>query len=743
MSSDAKKRTRPIPKASQRSKKRQKIEPAKNDITERRSVALDALPWNEVKLPDMFEDAEGFFGLEEIDGVEVIREGDKVKFVSAIKPVENYDDVFEGFGDETEQVPSANDMSSDLAKPMKNKQKEKKDKKLKNKAKPQIEEKVTEAATDGSSESIELESNIFKALGEGLETEEGGADVSAWSELDLGPKTLEALSKLGFVNPTPIQKAAIPEILAGHDVVGKASTGSGKTLAFGVPILETWLETYGELDEEDQKVARPPTALIISPTRELAHQLAEHITALCKGLSNSPWVASVTGGLSLQKQQRKLAKADIVIGTPGRLWEVMSSSIGIAESFKKIKFLVVDEADRLLTEGHFKEAEEIINALDRQQAAEEDDEELIPNRQTLVFSATFHKGLQQKLAGKGKQGLMDDKESMEYLLKKLNFREEKPKFVDVNPISQMAEGLKEGIVECGGTEKDLYLYALLLYHPNQRTLIFTNSIHSVRRLAPLLQNLNLPVHALHSQMIQKARLRSIEKFSSPKSPGSILVATDVAARGLDIGGVQLVIHYHLPRTADMYVHRSGRTARAEASGSSILLCAPEEIIGTRRLVAKVHAQNAISREGNKMKYYMRSLDLDRKVVARLKPRVVLAKKLADSSIAKEKKGHDDEWVKNAAEELGVDYDSEEFEAAGGGRKGRGTGRKLAEKEARTLTKGELGALRGELKGLLAQRVNVGVSERYLTAGTVDINELLKGAKGDFLGKVDGIGMEDL
>jgi ATP-dependent RNA helicase DDX24/MAK5 len=259
----------------------------------------------------------------------------------------------------------------------------------------------------------------------------------------------------------------------------------------------------------------------------------------------------------------------------------------------------------------------------------------------------------------------------------------------------------------------------------------------------MLQNLNLPAHALHSQMAQKARMRSIERFSSPKATGSILVATDVAARGLDIGGVQLVIHYHLPRAADMYVHRSGRTARAEASGTSILICAPEEVVGMRRLVAKVHAQNAVAGGGSKSRYYMRSLDMDRKVVARLKPRVTLAKKIADSALAKEKKGHDDDWVKNAAEELGVDYDSEEFEALGGGRKGRGTGRKLKEKEARALTKGELGALRGELKSLLAQRVNVGVSERYLTAGTVDINELLKGAKGDFLGKVDGIGMDDM
>lgn len=297
----------------------------------------------------------------------------------------------------------------------------------------------------------EVESNAFKALQED-DTEEG-TDVTAWSELDLSAVTLSALSKLGFGKPTPIQAAAIPEILAGHDVVGKAATGSGKTLAFGIPMIESWLERYGDLDEEEQKKSRPPTGLVLSPTRELAHQLTEHMTALCKGLTNAPFVAAVTGGLSVQKQQRQLGKADIVIGTPGRLWEVMSSSIELTDSFKQIKFLVIDEADRLLTEGHFKEAEEIIGALDRQQDANEDDDEKIPTRQTLVFSATFHKGLQQKLAGKGKQGLMDDSQSMEYLLKKLNFREEKPKFVDVNPISQMAENLKEGMIECGGTEK--------------------------------------------------------------------------------------------------------------------------------------------------------------------------------------------------------------------------------------------------------------------------------------------------
>jgi len=355
---------------------------------------------------------------------------------AAVQTVDNEEE-FEGFGDD--------DPIEMAAKP------EPKEKPVKEKKSKKEKSKKPELKKDESPTSDDLKTNIFKALEE--DSAEEGTDVSAWTELDLSSNTLSALSKLGFAKPTPIQAAAIPEILAGHDVVGKASTGSGKTLAFGIPILESWLETYGELEEEDEKTSRPPTALILSPTRELAHQLTEHITNLCKGLSNAPYVAAVTGGLSVQKQQRQLAKADIVIGTPGRLWEVMSSSTELSASFKQIKFLVIDEADRLLTEGHFKEAEEILGALDRQQDADEEDEDALPPRQTLVFSATFHKGLQQKLAGKGKHGLMDGNESMEYLLKKLNFREDKPKFVDVNPISQMAEKLKEGMVECAGTEK--------------------------------------------------------------------------------------------------------------------------------------------------------------------------------------------------------------------------------------------------------------------------------------------------
>ena len=293
--------------------------------------------------------------------------------------------------------------------------------------------------------------------------------MSAWEFLCLSSEVLVCLAELKFSRPTPIQSAAIPEILGGHDVIGKASTGSGKTLAFGIPILEHFLScrrhSQSRIVIENKSHSDPPIAMILSPTRELAHQLTTHLSDLCTKISGtSPRIATITGGLSSQKQQRLLAHADIVIGTPGRLWEIMSESQAVLLSLRKIRFLVVDEADRLLSEGHFKEVEEILTGLDREEdnledkSDEENSSEAPPKeiRQTLVFSATFQKELQQKLAGKNKfsEGeLLGKQESMEYLLKKLNFREDKPKFVDVNPLSPMATGLREGIVECAGLEK--------------------------------------------------------------------------------------------------------------------------------------------------------------------------------------------------------------------------------------------------------------------------------------------------
>lgn len=555
------------------------------------------------------------------------------------------------------------------------------------------------------------------------------------------------------MKPTQIQSAAIPKITAGHDLIGKASTGSGKTLAFGIPILEAYLARQAALpsdskEKEKESEDKTPIALILAPTRELAHQLHAHLTALARFAPDCNIVA-LTGGISLLKQQRQLKQrggADILIATPGRLWEIVSEGQGWVDKLRHIKFLVVDEADRLLQEGHFKEVEEVLDLLSRkddeaeesesESESEASDEEVKrpkkpkkpkkqpkakaeeTTRQTLVFSATFHQGLQQKLSAKGKKAwrgtgggdLMDEEESMKYLLKKLRFREEKPQFVDVNPAGQLAEQLREGIIECGPMEKDLYLYYLLLRYPC-RTLVFTNSISSVKRLAPFLSELRVPAHPLHSSMLQKARLRNLERFASPAQSNAVLVATDVAARGLDIANVSMVVHYHLPRSADMYVHRSGRTARADARGISVLLCAPEEVQGVRRLVFKVHSSS--SSTGNSQE--LRGFDVDRALVARIRRRVVLARRIAESSLEKSRAGAEDAWLRAAADDLGVDYDSDGFRELNAKGKGAARGQRK-KRQAAGVDKGELAGWRAELNSLLEKRVNAGgFSERYLTA----------------------------
>ncbi|KXX76962.1 ATP-dependent RNA helicase mak-5 [Madurella mycetomatis] len=735
----------------------------KTNVT-KRITSVHALAWKSVDVPEMFDDAEGFYGLEEVEGVDIVREGNTVKFVSismrhgltcacahnqskvsATAAVSDESDEFHGF-DDSPGVDEAviKNQASPLAPES-------------GKKEPKVQNKDAKAPKEKTAKSLqpkadsELEANVFTRAAKiaDADPEDDGTDMSEWVPLSLSPQMLSAIARLKFPKPTAIQARAIPEITNGRDVIGKAATGSGKTLAFGIPIVESWLAKTAADNEAGGK--KQPIALILSPTRELAHQITDHLKQLCSGLTTSPYICSVTGGLAVQKQQRQLEKADIVIGTPGRLWEVMSTSNSVLTAVRDIDFLVVDEADRLLKDGHFKEAEEIIKALDRTVQEEEnddssEDEKPRRHRQTLVFSATFNKALQQKLAGKARYNLMGEAESLEYLLRKLNFREARPKFIDTNPVSQMAENLKEGLIHCGDLEKDLYLYAVLLLQPTRRALVFTNSINTVRRLTPFLQNLNLPAFALHSDMEQKARLRSIERFKAGNNSAggdnhasSILVATDVAARGLDIPNIDLVIHYHVPRSADDYVHRSGRTARATNSGISVLLCGPKEAVPTQRLIAKVHAAAAAaSSKSSKLAHAgVETIDIDRRLVSCLRPRVTLSKRITETALAKEKGAKEDDWMKQAAEELGVDYDPEELEQVGSW-KGRGSGRKQKEREAKEVTKAEMKQWRWELKELLSRRVNTGVSEKYL--GWVDVDALLKGARGEFLGQVEGLGL---
>lgn len=779
-----------------------------------------------MSMPDRLDDVEGFYGLEEIDDVEIVkdpvtgnltfettkteeevaqdveeawqREEDEAKRLEAItfgdgeadgkedatqadaaqEPAqeENEDVAWEGFSDEEDAQTAAPAQATDAdvtdvadatatngepeVKKLTKTEKKKRAKEAKLKKQEEGKAKA-ELPTPGDAEEEEDEEDeveedevedgetfgpgAFDILANQPDDDDDETDVRAWNELDLSEEMLGALAKLKFSKPTGIQASTIPEIMAGRDVIGKASTGSGKTLAFGIPVVESWLAARSTAKDPEDKA---PIALIIAPTRELAHQINAHLIALCaKGDFDPPYIASITGGLSVQKQRRQLEKADIVVGTPGRLWEVISGGQGLLPKFKQIKFLVVDEADRLLSEGHFKEMGEILKVLEPDDEPNENgDEEPAPEtqRQTLVFSATFGKDLQRKLAGKSKYSgdLMSQQQSMEYLLKKLRFREEKPMFIDANPTSQMASKLQEGLIECAGTEKDLYLYSLLMFYTKKRALVFTNSISAVRRITPFLTNLALPALPLHSNMPQKARLRSIERFK--ERPGSILVATDVAARGLDIPQIDLVIHYHLPRAADTYVHRSGRTARADASGASILICAPEEVAGVRRLIAKVHARASDAPKSKKTAFFIRTLDIDRRIVSRLKPRATISKKLSDTVIAKEKKHSEDDVLRRAAEDLGVDYDSEEFEKEAPGKRGRGSGRKKKEKEASEMTKAEMQSLRAELKHLLSQRINTGVSARYLTSGGIDVDALVAGEGNmEFLGNLDGLGFDEV
>ncbi|CAN9086725.1 unnamed protein product [Alternaria alternata] len=822
-------------KPSQKAHKRQKVErtkaapfpkPFPSSTKAKRRVQLNELGWKPVSMPDRLDDVEGFYGLEEIDDVEIVkdpvtgnltfettkteeevaqdveeawqREEDEAKRLEAItfgdgeadgkedatqadaaqEPAqeENEDVSWEGFSDEEDAQTAAPAQATDAdvtdvadatatngepeVKKLTKTEKKKRAKEAKLKKQEEGKAKA-ELPTPGDAEEEEDEEDeveedevedgetfgpgAFDILANQPDDDDDETDVRAWNELDLSEEMLGALAKLKFSKPTGIQASTIPEIMAGRDVIGKASTGSGKTLAFGIPVVESWLAARSTAKDPEDKA---PIALIIAPTRELAHQINAHLIALCaKGDFDPPYIASITGGLSVQKQRRQLEKADIVVGTPGRLWEVISGGQGLLPKFKQIKFLVVDEADRLLSEGHFKEMGEILKVLEPDDEPNENgDEEPAPEtqRQTLVFSATFGKDLQRKLAGKSKYSgdLMSQQQSMEYLLKKLRFREEKPMFIDANPTSQMASKLQEGLIECAGTEKDLYLYSLLMFYTKKRALVFTNSISAVRRITPFLTNLALPALPLHSNMPQKARLRSIERFK--ERPGSILVATDVAARGLDIPQIDLVIHYHLPRAADTYVHRSGRTARADASGASILICAPEEVAGVRRLIAKVHARASDAPKSKKTAFFIRTLDIDRRIVSRLKPRATISKKLSDTVIAKEKKHSEDDVLRRAAEDLGVDYDSEEFEKEAPGKRGRGSGRKKKEKEASEMTKAEMQSLRAELKHLLSQRINTGVSARYLTSGGIDVDALVAGEGNmEFLGNLDGLGFDEV
>ena len=567
---------------------------------------------------------------------------------------------------------------------------------------------------------------------------------------------LQSLQNLNFLRPTEIQKKSIPVIMQGVDVMGKASTGSGKTLAYGIPIVEKLISNFSQKNKK-------PISLIFTPTRELAHQVTDHLKKICEPvLAKSQYsILSLTGGLSIQKQQRLLKydnSGQIVIATPGRFLELLEKDNTLIKRFSKVDTLILDEADRLLQDGHFDEFEKIIkHLLVERRKNRENSEGSSKIWQTLIFSATFSIDLFDKLSSsrqvKDRRFKNNEDELnavIQHLMSKIHFNS-KPVIIDTNPESKVSSQIKESLIECPPLERDLYCYYFLTMFPGT-TLIFCNAIDSVKKLTVYLNNLGIPAFQIHSSMTQKNRLKSLERFkqqsakqktinhSNPDSVqlSTVLIASDVAARGLDIPGVQHVIHYHLPRSTDIYIHRSGRTARAGSEGVSAMICSPQESMGPLRKLRKTLAtKNSVSTDLNsrptnrkpiKWQNTVPLLPIETDILSQLRERSRLAGELADHEIASNSLRKDDNWLKKAADELGIDVDSDEDDIS----KSNSDTFLLKNKNKKmqkTINKDKVKAMRATLNELLSVPIRKDRRQKYLTGGLVNLADNLVKKRG--------------
>lgn len=321
-----------------------------------------------------------------------------------------------------------------------------------------------------------------------------------------------------WTKPSKIQKEALPVAIQGKDVIGLAETGSGKTGAFAIPIIQALLEKPSRL-----------FALVLTPTRELAYQINEQFLAL--GAAFDIKCAVIVGGMDMMTQSLALAKRPhVVIGTPGRLVDHIENTKGF--SLKTIKYLVLDEADRILNMDFEKEVDTILRVIPKE-------------RKTFLFSATMTKKVQK--------------------LERASLKD--PVRVEVSSKYQTVEKLQQYYLFIPFKHKDLYLVYILNELVGNSFIVFTNTCNNTQRIALLLRNLGFTAIPLHGQMSQSKRLASLNKFKGKQR--SILIATDVASRGLDIPHVDVVLNLDLPSHSKDYIHRVGRTARAGRSGKSI------------------------------------------------------------------------------------------------------------------------------------------------------------------------------
>lgn len=350
-----------------------------------------------------------------------------------------------------------------------------------------------------------------------------------FNELGLADPILKALQAEGYTNPTPIQEQAIPILLKGKDLLGVAQTGTGKTAAFGIPILHHLYEAG------QQQGRRKIKALVVTPTRELAIQIGESFTAYGKytGLRNTV----IFGGVKQGKQVNVLRNGvDILIATPGRLLDLMNQGF---ISLRDIEYAVLDEADQMLDMGFIHDIKKLIAKLP-------------PKRQSLFFSATMPKTiveLSRKILGDFEQ-------------------------VTIRPQQATAEKVEQGVYFVSKSNKPKLLVHLLEGRPEDSVLVFSRTKHGANKIEKKLGQANIEAAAIHGNKSQTARQKALGAFKDGKL--KVLVATDIAARGIDVEELSLVINHDLPNVPETYVHRIGRTGRASASGIAISFCDVEE-----------------------------------------------------------------------------------------------------------------------------------------------------------------------
>ena len=348
-----------------------------------------------------------------------------------------------------------------------------------------------------------------------------------FENLGLGPDILKAIADAGYTDPTPIQAQAIPIVLQGRDVLGCAQTGTGKTASFTLPMIQTL--------SSGRARARMPRSLVLTPTRELAAQISQNFATYAK--YHKLTMALLIGGVSTDDQQRRLARGvDVLIATPGRLLDLYDRGSLLLND---VKFLVIDEADRMLDMGFIPDVEKIVSLLP-------------PSRQTMMFSATMPTEI-RRLANK-------------FLTL--------PKEISVAPPATLAETVKEYLVQTTLREKNKTLRHLLDRADVENALIFCNRKKDVELLNRSLRRHNFLSAALHGDMNQSAREETLSAFKAGNI--KLLVATDVAGRGLDIQGLSHVFNFDVPIHAEDYVHRIGRTARAGKNGCAFMITTKSE-----------------------------------------------------------------------------------------------------------------------------------------------------------------------